>query len=210
VPVRETTAVLVRTDIRYLTKYIFPERTAPKGVKMGKQISRIRVFGIMLIVLGCLALVDQIFNIRVSRYIWPFFIIVPGILIFFSGSRAEYGPGEPFAMLGAMVTMVGLILLFQSITDLWASWAYAWALVAPTSVGLGQLFYGVQNNQDGMRNSGITLVNIGLIMFFVGIIFFELILNLSGYGRNPIAWAVIFIGAGVIVLIRGFLPQRRG
>ena len=175
---------------------------------MAKKINRIRVFGIMLIFLGCLALVDQIFDIHVSRFIWPFFIIIPGVVLFFSASRAEFGPGEPFAMLGAMVTMVGLILLFQSITGLWASWTYAWALVAPTSVGLGQLFYGAQNKQNSMTKSGITLVNIGLIMFFVGIVFFELILNLSGFGRNPVVWAGIFIGAGLLVLLRGFLLQR--
>jgi hypothetical protein len=174
---------------------------------MEKQLSRIRAFGIMLIVLGCLILVGQILNIRVSRYVWPFFIIIPGILIIVSASRVEYGPGEPFAMLGSMVTMVGIILLIQSITGLWASWAYAWALVAPTSVGLGQLLYGAQNRQNSMTQSGMTLVNIGLIMFFVGIIFFELILNLSGFGRNPIVWAGIFIGAGLIVLIRGFIPR---
>ena len=162
----------------------------------------------MLIILGCLALVDQIFNIHVGRYIWPFFIIVPGLLIFYSATRTEYGPGEPFAMLGAMVTMVGLILLFQSLTGLWASWAYAWALVAPTSVGLGQLMYGAQSGQHNMTKSGTTLINIGLIMFFIGVIFFELILNISGFGRNPILWAVVFIGAGIVVLLRSFLPQR--
>lgn len=175
-----------------------------------KHFFRIRAFGVMLIILGCLALVDNIFKIYVSRYIWPFFIIIPGVLIFLSASRAEYGPGEPFAMLGAMVTMVGLILLFQSITGLWASWAYAWALVAPTSVGLGQLLYGTQNQHHNMTKSGITLINIGLILFFAGIIFFELILNLSGFGRNPIVWAGVFIAAGIIVLLRGFLPQRSG
>lgn len=174
---------------------------------MSKQITRIRAFGIMLIILGCLALVDKIFDIHVSRYIWPFFIVIPGILLLFYSSRAEYGSGEPFAMLGAMVTVIGLILLFQSTTGLWSSWAYAWALVAPTSVGLGQLFYGAQNQQDSMTKSGVTLVNIGLVMFFLGIIFFELILNISGFGRNPIVWAGIFIGAGIIVLIRGFLPK---
>jgi hypothetical protein len=173
-----------------------------------KRLVSVRLFGILLILLGCLALVDEILNINVSRYIWPFFIIIPGILIFFAASRAEFGLGEPFAMLGAMVTMVGLILLFQSITDLWASWAYAWALIAPTSVGLGQLIYGTQNHLPNTTKSGITLINIGIIMFFVGIIFFELILNISGFGRNPIVWAGIFIGAGVVVLLRGFLPQR--
>ena len=173
-----------------------------------KQLSRIRAFGIMLIILGGLALIDQIFQIHVSRYIWPFFIIIPGLLIFVSSSKDDIGPGEPFAMLGAMVTMVGLILLVQSVTGLWASWAYAWALVAPTSVGLGQLIYGNRNKHQNTAKSGKTLINIGLIMFFVGFIFFELFINLSGFGRNPIVWAGVFIGAGIIVLLRGFLSQR--
>lgn len=172
-----------------------------------KHLFRIRVFGIMLIVLGCMALVDTIFDLRVNRFIWPFFIIVPGVLIFLAASKDEFGPGEPFAMLGSMVTMVGLILLFQSITGLWASWAYAWALVAPTSVGLGQLLYGSRNQHHNTTKSGMTLINIGLILFFAGIIFFELILNLSGFGRNPIVWAGVFIGAGIVVLVRGMLPQ---
>ncbi len=175
-----------------------------------KQLYRIRAFGILLIVLGSLVLVDNIFQIYVSRYIWPFFIIVPGVLIFLSSSRAGNGLGEPFAMLGAMVTMLGLILLFQSITGLWASWAYVWALVAPTSVGLGQLLYGTWNKHNTMAKSGITLVNIGLIMFFAGLVFFELILNLNGFGRNPIVWAEVFIAAGIIVLLRGFMPQFKG
>jgi hypothetical protein len=177
---------------------------------MNKQINRIRAFGIILIALGCLALIDEIFDIHISRYIWPFFIIIPGLLILFFAVKKDYGSGEPFAMLGAMVTMVGLVLLLQSITGLWSSWAYAWALVAPTSVGLGQLLYGAQNRDDNMIRSGRSLVNIGLIMFFAGIVFFELILNLSGFGRNPVVWAAVFISAGVIVLIRGFLPQRSG
>ena len=177
---------------------------------MAKQVNRIRIFGILLILLGCLALVGQILDIRVNRFIWPFFIIVPGILLLFAASRDKSGAGEPFAMLGAMVTMIGLILLFQSFTRLWTSWAYAWALIAPTSVGLGQLVYGAQNNDNNMTKSGISLVNIGLIMFFVGVIFFEMILNLSGFGRNPVVWAGFFIAAGIVVLIRGFLPRRRG
>ena len=169
----------------------------------------IRVFGILLIVIGCLALAGQILNIRIGRYTWPFFIIIPGLLLFLSSSQVTFGTGEPFAMLGAMVTMVGLILLFQALTGLWSSWAYAWALIAPTSVGLGQLLYGAQHKQHNMVRSGMTLINIGLVMLFAGIIFFELILNISGFGRNPVVWAVIFIGAGIIVLLRGFLPNRQ-
>ncbi|MDF1513353.1 MAG: hypothetical protein P1S60_06045 [Anaerolineae bacterium] len=172
-------------------------------------LNRIRAFGIVLIILGCLALIDQVLNIHYYRYIWPVFIIIPGIWTFFTASKLGYGGGEPFAMLGAMITMVGLIFWVQSVTGLWASWAYAWALVAPTSVGLGQLLYNNMHQHRYANQSGMTLINIGLIMFLAGIIFFELILNLSGFGRNPVVWAAVFIGTGIIVLFRGFIPRQR-
>ena len=55
-------------------------------------------------------------------------------------------------MVGSAVTMVGTILLFQNTFDYFQSWAYAWALVFPTSVGVGQLIYGsIKNRAEGEK-----------------------------------------------------------
>jgi len=38
---------------------------------------------------------------------------------------------------GSIITIAGLVLAVQNTFDLFATWAYAWALVAPGGVGLG-------------------------------------------------------------------------
>ena len=38
--------------------------------------------GLLLIVLGVLILIGQMINVDVERLAWPFFVIVPGILVF--------------------------------------------------------------------------------------------------------------------------------
>lgn len=55
--------------------------------------------------------------------------------------------GRGLAVAGGIVTMTGTILLIQNTTGLWASWAYAWALIFPTSIGLGLLVYGLLRGQ---------------------------------------------------------------
>lgn len=80
-------------------------------------------------------------------------------------------------------TFVGtvLILLFQNIFDVYGTWAYAWALVAPTSIGLAKLVYGRLRQLDDQVKSGPNLTGIGLAMFLFGAFFFELGIGPSGF-----------------------------
>ena len=48
------------------------------------------------------------------------------------GRRAAW-----LAIPGYALIATGLLLFSTGLTNLWASWAYAWTLVAPASVGLG-------------------------------------------------------------------------
>ncbi len=168
-----------------------------------------RWFGIILIVLGVLGLFDQFFNIRLGRFIWPFFILVPGVLLIVLTLRTERDTGEPFVMLGSLVTLTGLLLFYQNLTGHWASWAYAWALVAPTGVGLGQWLYGTANGRPGMVKSGRDLISIGLLMFAVGFVFFELLLNISGLNFGPAGWGILLILLGGFMLLRPLLSRSR-
>jgi hypothetical protein len=174
-----------------------------------KPLQYLRAFGFLLIVLGVLALVAQIFRFNIGSLIWPFFVILPGVLLFLFGLGVEGSLGEPVAMVSGIVTTVGLLLLYQSISGHWASWAYAWALVAPTGVGLAQMLYGALKNRRGTIRSGGSLVHVGLILFVAGLVFFELILNISGFGLVFIGWPMLFIGLGIYVLLRGVLQRRR-
>ena len=168
-----------------------------------------RWVGIILIALGLLGLLNQFFDIRFGRFIWPFFIIIPGVLMIFLALQKDYSYGEPSVILGSLITMTGLLLLFQSLTGHWASWAYAWALVAPTAVGLGQWLYGTVSALPGTVKSGKNLVSIGLIMFGVGFVFFELLLNLSGFNLGFAGWGILLIVLGVLTLIRPFLSKSK-
>ena len=114
----------------------------------------VQVLGVMLVLLGIIALVGQALQWRLQAILWPFFIIVPGVLLFLFATGIEGGLGEPLAMVSGIITGVGLLLLYQSLTGHWASWAYAWALVAPTSSGRADS-YGCLQLAKGVR-SGVT------------------------------------------------------
>jgi hypothetical protein len=170
--------------------------------------------GAILVLLGIFFLFTEllglVFNIHLGQYFWPFFIIVPGAALLLLGLLGHMRAGEPLAMIGAMVTMTGLLLFFQNLTHLWASWSYAWALIAPTSLGLGQLAYGLVKGDTAMQRTGMRLATIGFIIFLVAGVFFELIIGVSGFGLGRWGWSLLLIAAGIVLLLRAILPGRRG
>ena len=96
------------------------------------------ILGGVLIVLGVLFLAERAFGVQLGRFGWPLFVIVPGVP---ADGREPGGvggrEGSGLAVAGAITTVVGLVLAFQNATGLWATWAYAWALVGPGATGLG-------------------------------------------------------------------------
>jgi hypothetical protein len=149
------------------------------------------LLGAIFILLGILFLigryVSNLFNFDIGHYSWPFFIIIPGLLMFLGSFFFERRAGIPLAIFGGMVTAAGGILMLQNIFDLYASWAYAWALVAPTSVGVAKLIYGAVRGLGDEVRSGLTLSGIGFAMFVIGGFFFEMVIGISGFGFGA-AW----------------------
>jgi hypothetical protein len=174
------------------------------------------VLGVVLIGLGLLfaaiELFDLVFDVDVGRYLWPFFVIVPGVLLLAAGVtvRGDAGPGLVIA--GSVVSTTGLLLFFHSVTGWWATWAYAWALIAPTSVGVAMTAFGLVRAQQQFVKPGLRLVAIGAILFVVGFVFFELILDISGFGLGRLGTlllAVLLIGLGIGALALGLLRSRK-
>src|SRR5687767_10207750 len=80
-----------------------------------------------LIGLGILFLLGQVFGFSLFSVLWPFFVILPGAAFLygaFTGGKNAAGLAVP----GSVITGTGLILLYQSLTNHWESWAYAWTL----------------------------------------------------------------------------------
>lgn len=172
------------------------------------------LMGAILILLGISFLmvrfIISIFDFDLGHYAWPFFIIIPGVLMFLSAFMLERQAGVTLAMFGGMVATTGGILMIQNIFDLYASWAYAWALIAPTSIGLSKLIYGAVRGLGDEVKSGLAMAGVGAVIFLVAGAFFELFIGLNGFGLNVswLCWPTLLIGGGIITLIVNLIPRR--
>src|SRR5512133_3434896 len=168
----------------------------------------------ILILLGILFLigryVSSLFHFDVGHYAWPFFLIVPGLLLFLASFAFEQQKGIKLAMFGSIVTTTGGILFVQNVFDLYASWAYTWTLIAPTSIGIAKLIYGALRGMGDEIRSGLTLSGIGFAMFVIGGFFFELVIGINGFnfGVFWLCWPALLIGLGAILLLSNLLSRR--
>ena len=132
--------------------------------------------GVVILVFGVLLLGSNLLGISFGEFLWPFIFIIPGALLFLASISSERDSGEGLAIVGGILSMLGFVFLMQVVTGFWASWAYIWALIAPTSVGLSQMVYGNMKHKDVVVNTGWNLTKIGLIIFGVGFVFFEMVI----------------------------------
>jgi hypothetical protein len=168
------------------------------------------VLGGLLLVVGVLALAGRGLGIDSFELGWPLFVIVPGLLLFALAVTARGPAGAALAVPAGIVTMVGIVLAVQNATDLWATWAYAWALVAPGGVGLGLLAYGLVTGQRESARAGLPILGVGLGLFLGFGLFFEGVLGLNG---SAIVGAESLLAGGLVVLglvlLAGGLLNRR-
>jgi hypothetical protein len=171
------------------------------------------VLGIVLVVIGGLALLGRALSIDVLGLGWPIFVVLPGVLLFAGGLGVGGKPGLGLAISGGIITMVGVVLSFQAATGLWATWAYAWALVAPGGVGLAMVVYGTLTRQGDVVRGGMPVLLTGLGLFVGFGLFFEGVLHLSGasfsIAEPLLAAALVVLGAGMLLAgaLRGRSPS---
>ncbi len=158
------------------------------------------IAAIILISLGAFFLLGQVFNFSLLGLLWPFFVILPGAAFLYAaitGNKDKAGLAIP----GAMVTGTGLILLYQSITGHWESWAYIWALY-PVFLGLGLTFVGRRTQNQSTYSVGNKFVRIGTLVFIAFWVVFEVLIF---RGNTPLAstWLPLaLIAVGVYLLLR--------
>ena len=100
-------------------------------------------------------------------------------------SRSVARRAQPSRASAAVITTIGLILLYQQATGHWESWAYAWALL-PAAVGFGLVSYGALTGDERIRGSGWPPLTIGFVLFLAGAAFFEGVLGLGGPQNRPV------------------------
>jgi hypothetical protein len=169
------------------------------------------LLGATLLVIGAIWMLSLYLRIPLAGYLWPFSILIPGVLIFISAVNMESHSGEALSVVGSILTSLGLLLFIQMVTRGWASWSYAWALIAPTSIGIGQMLYGRIKHNPTLEKNGWQVARVGLIIFAIGFVFFELIIGLNGFGLRRFGLPVLpilIIAVGVLILIRAITNRR--
>ena len=164
--------------------------------------------GIVLVVVGVFFLVMRIYDIDLSTYGWPLYVIIPGLTLLVVGF-VSLGSGAIIP--GGILTMTGLVLAYQNSTGDWASWSYAWALVMPGGVGLGIFLAGLRNRDPKQLRQGRSLIFWSVLIFMIGFVFFESILGVSGVDYGIVGRAALpalLIVIGVMLLVRNFRRQQ--
>ncbi len=171
-----------------------------------------RALGLLLLAAGAWILIGRFIHLDLGAWLWPFYIIVPGGLLIALGFRDIRQRSEGLVTFGSIVAITGIILFLQNMTGQWQSWAYAWTLLFPGSIGLGKYLWGSRvHNADAMQQ-GRKTIRVALVMFIAFGLFFEVILgvgalHLGSVGR--IAAPALLIVGGVVLYLTSLSSDRK-
>lgn len=161
--------------------------------------------GAIMIAFGLLALAGQVFRGVDWGFLWPFIIIAAGAIFFvgmFAGGKQTAGLAIPGSIIGG----IGLVLLFENITNHWESMSYFWTLII-MFVGAGIYIMGWYGGDANQKKSGMGVMKVGLILFVVFGAFFELIFSSFNNMLFPIL--LILLGGYLILSRSGLIPKKK-
>lgn len=151
-------------------------------------------WGIILVLIGGLLLVDQVFpNVNLD-FGWPWIVMGVGFIFLLLAILTQTGG---LAIPGCIVGGIGGILYYQNLTGNWTTWQFAWALI-PGFVGIGILIASLispDEHKDGWQASLILLA-----ISAVGFLAFG--------GGNYFNLDTTYILPGAIILVGLFLLAR--
>lgn len=170
-----------------------------------------RALGLLLLGVGAWILIARFIHIDLGSWLWPFWVIVPGGLTMALGFRDTHRSNEGLVIFGSIVAVTGIILFVQNVTGQWQSWAYAWALLFPGSVGLGQYLWGKRTGNTAAVRSAEKTLRIAVMLFIAFGIFFEVVLGIGGFrlgAAGRIVVPVLLIAAGVAIYVTSMTGER--
>ena len=153
-----------------------------------------------LISAGVLMLAVNLLGIDLMNFLWPAFIIGPGLLMLWPSYQSTSERQSRFSFLavpGAVVVAVGLLLFLMNIVDHFESWAYVWPLVV--AAGAAGYDYMQRFKESTTRTVKVhNLIRAMVITFMALAVFFELLIfdSLGSW------WPVLLIGLGFYVYVK--------
>ncbi|NLT73781.1 MAG: hypothetical protein GXX94_06245 [Chloroflexi bacterium] len=162
--------------------------------------------GLLMVAVGATLAGVQLLGALLGRSAWPLLwpLLVLDValafwlpLVVWRGRRSLAGLAVP----GIVLALNGLILLYQSLTGQWRTWAYLWAL-EPIALGAAFLYMaGAGVGGQGLRSVGLWFMGVGGLL---------LLLAISLYG-GWLAYIgpMLLIAVGLLLLLRGRLERSR-
>ena len=167
------------------------------------------VLGALLIIAGFLSLAARFTPIDLGAATWPLYVIVSGLAMIVLSAIGR--TLQPFAIIGSIVLVAGLVLAVQNAFGVWAAWSYAWALVVPGAIGLGVAIIGAERRDGARVQRGLWMLATGVAMATIFGLFFEGLLHVSGIAFEPFAgivFPVFLIAFGFAMLAAAVLSRR--
>ena len=169
------------------------------------------VAGIGLVVIGVAFLVVRVADMTLGAGAWPLWLIVPGLAMLAGSLAIPPRAGLGLAIPGTIIAMVGAILWVQEAYGLYATWAYAWALVAPTAPGLAMLIYGLARGDHELVADGFRTFLVGIGLFLGFALFFEGVIGISGHriANMDEMLPYVLVAFGVLLVVASLFDGRR-
>lgn len=160
------------------------------------------VAGTILIVIGLIAFADQFLRFDWGL-LWPFMVIGFGSL-FFLAMIAGGKQSAAFAIPGSIISGIGLVLLFETLTDHWESMSYFWTLII-MFVGIGIYIMGWYGGDTNQKQAGQRVMRIGFILFVI----FGALFELSSSSHNLIFPILLILLGLYLIASRSGLFSRK-
>lgn len=152
-----------------------------------------------IIGIGGLLLAANLFDFALMDFLWPGFIIVPGLLLLWPAYNSVPEQNSRLSFLaipGAMLTTIGLMLFMMNMTDHFEAWAYSWTLL-PASVAWAAMYIHRFEPDRKIHETGHKFIR-SMIMAFGGLfVLFELVI----WGNFHPLLALGLIGYGIYLLV---------
>ncbi len=154
------------------------------------------------ILLGVGALVLLMGNIGFWNF-WPLFVLIPGLGLIYASRQCEGRNGLEQFKGGVITTATGLVLMYQSITGHWESWAYIWAIYPLLGAGFLEYYEGKLLGKDSKVREGMAQMKIWSIVLVASALVFEVFIfqNISS-----ILLGLLLVGGGIYLHNRRSTP----
>lgn len=175
------------------------DETVYKAEESAKLYAKSSFPALLLIGLGVVLLVANLFGLHLIDVLWPGFVIVPGLLLVwpaYASTAARQNPLSFLAVPGAMTVMVGSLLFVMNLTNHFEAWAYSWTLVLAAAVA-GLMYVKRFDSQSNVHETGRRFMRLMGYLFLGLAALFEVVIFENFNPLLPLALIVF----GIYLLI---------